>query len=73
MGKTPQEFVPLKYANDQEGANQNMALNLIFALGIGALMYQMMKGKGNSGGAAKGSSKGKSKKNGGFMGGGGLS
>jgi len=73
MGKTPQEFVPLKYSNESEQSSSNLFLNFLIAGLFGLFMYQIWKGrnpKGGKGGTKKGGS-GKSG-SGGFMGGGGF-
>jgi len=71
MGKTPQEFVPLKYANENEQSASNIALNLCIAGLFGVFMYSLLKNKGGSNkGTGAGKATGKNKK-GGFMGGGG--
>jgi AFG3 family protein len=73
MGKTPQEFVPLKYSNESEPAGSNIMLNfLIFSL-FGFFMYQILKGR-NAKPPSGTTKKGTSNKTGGsgFMGGGGF-
>lgn len=74
MGKTPQEFVPLKYSNESEQSSSNLLLNFLIAGLFGLFMWQILKGRnptGGSGTAKKGSSK-TSNSSGGFMGGGGF-
>ena len=68
MGKTPQEFVPLKYSNESEQNSTNLALQFLIASMFGLFMFQILKGRKNSGSSGKKSS-GKSGSN--FMGGGG--
>lgn len=71
MGKTPQEFVPLKYSNESEQSSSNLFLNITIAGLFGLFMYQIWKGRTpKKGPGKKGSSSGS--KSGGFMGGGGL-
>ena len=71
MGKTPQEFVPLKYSNESEQSSSNLFLNFIIAGLFGLFMWQIWKGrnpKSGTGGAKKSSGS----KGSGFMGGGGF-
>jgi AFG3 family protein len=72
MGKTPQEFVPLKYSNESEQSSSNLLLNFLIAGLFGLFMWQILKGR-NLPGTGTGTSKkgGSSKPGGGFMGGGG--
>ena len=71
MGKTPQEFVPLKYSNESEQSSSNLFLNFLIAGLFGLFMYQIWKGRNPKGGAG-GSKKASGSKGSGFMGGGGL-
>jgi AFG3 family protein len=77
MGKSTQEFVPLKYANENEQTPQALMLNVFIGVMFGLFMYQILKGRNGgtgTGAAGKGATKdGKSNKTGGggFMGGGG--
>jgi AFG3 family protein len=72
MGKTPQEFVPLKYSNESEQSSSNVALNLMIASLFGLFMYQILKGRNAKG--SKGAGKKTTDKSSGssFMGGGGF-
>lgn len=59
MGKIPQEFVPVKYANSSEQDNSQL-INYAIGAGFVLLMiqlYRSMHGKGGTG-AGKTSSKG---------------
>jgi AFG3 family protein len=73
MGKTPQEFVPLKYSNESEQSSSNLALNMLIAGLFGLFMYQIIKGRTNKGGPSSGKKSSNNKSgSGGFMGGGGF-
>lgn len=72
MGKTPQEFVPLKYSNESEQSSSNLLLNVVIAGLFGLFMYQIWKGRAPKKGSGKKGSSSKSNSGGGFMGGGGL-
>lgn len=74
MGKTPQEFVPLKYSNESEQSSSNILLNFLIAGLFGLFMYQIIKGRNGKGGSAAGKKSSSSNKSnsGGFMGGGGF-
>ena len=72
MGLQPNEFVPVKYVNEQEKQMQTFVFNLLFGLvGIGAL-YSIFKGRnGNVGKKAGKAAKKSNKQDGGWFGGGG--
>jgi len=74
MGKTPQEFVPLKYSNESEQSSSNLILNCLIAALFGLFMWQILKGRNNKGGSAGNKKSASSNKSGGsgFMGGGGF-
>lgn len=74
MGKTPQEFVPLKYSNESEQSSSNILLNFLIAGLFGLFMWQIIKGRNGKGGPAAGKKSSSSNKSnsGGFMGGGGF-
>ena len=71
MGKTPQEFIPLKYSNESDQVSSNLALNMIIASMFGLFMWQIFKSRKGSGfpGSRKTTSTKKSDSSG-FMGGG---
>ena len=71
MGKSPQEFVPLKYSNESEQTNSNLAIQFLIAGMFGLFMYQILRGRNGKGGSSS-SKKSSNKSSGsGFMGGGG--
>jgi AFG3 family protein len=72
MGLQPNEFVPVKYVNEQEKQMQTFVFNLLFGLvGIGAL-YSIFKGRnGNVGKKTGKAAKKSNKQDGGWFGGGG--
>lgn len=71
MGKTPQEFIPLKYSNESDQVNSNVALNLIIAGLFGLFMWQVLKSRKGTGlPGSKKSASGKKSDSSGFMGGG---
>lgn len=73
MGKTPQEFVPLKYSNESEQSSTNLALNFMIAALFGLFMWQILKGRNTKGpGSSKKTGNKTSNSSGGFMGGGGF-
>ena len=59
MGKVPNEFVHVKYANENSAGNNNFYLNLTIGSLFVVLIYQLYRGmhKGGSKGAGKGSDK----------------
>jgi len=71
MGKTPQEFIPLKYSNESDQVNTNLVVNLLVGGLFGLFLYQVIKGRNNKGstGSKKSASK-SSNSSSGFMGGG---
>ena len=75
MGKVPNEFVPVKYANEASMQTNNAAMNFMIGGLFLALMlqiYRSMHGKGSGKGTGKGASgksgsdQGSSGKSGGF-------
>ena len=73
MGLQPNEFIPVKYVNEQEKQMQTFVFNLLFGLvGIGAL-YSIFKGRnGNVGKKAGKAAKKSNKQEGGWFGGGNM-
>jgi ATP-dependent metalloprotease FtsH len=60
MGKLPQQFVPVKFANQPVGGNENFMMNYLIGAAFLALLvqlYRTMHGKGGSGSSTS-SSKG---------------
>jgi len=72
MGKTPQEFVPLKYSNESEQTSSNLALNFLIAALFGLFMYQILKNRNNKSGTAGGKKTSHKSTSSNFMGGGGF-
>lgn len=68
MGTMPQQFVPVKFANQPTGGNENFMMNYLIGAAFLALLvqlYRTMHGKGGSGSSSSGSK-------GGGLGGGGM-
>lgn len=68
MGKPPQQFVPVKFANEPAGGNQNFLMNYLIGAAFLALLVQLYRTMHGKGGSSSGSSG--SKGSGGFGGGG---
>lgn len=75
MGKVPNEFVPVKYANEASMQTNNAAMNFMIGglfLSLMLQIYRSMHGKGSGKGTGKGASgksgsdQGSSGKSGGF-------
>lgn len=72
MGKVPNEFVPVKYANEASMTENNSMMNFMIGGLFLALMlqiYRSMHGKGTGKGGVKGAGKDAGKTGGGFGGG----
>ena len=74
MGKTTDQFVPMKFSNEVDESMQSYFINVALAGLFALFMYQILKGrnKGKPGKKGKGGKSGDNKGGGGFMGGGGF-